>query len=186
MKDLKVNRKKIVKFILLFLLILYLIFSFHITIDQNKNIDFRIYPGEKISYIFVPSKLKKAYNDYNPASSKKRIAFSKERILFSIDNSRLYIAQIEDGEPQVNPYIPEYTYTVTDTFNLSLLDQDYKYADTIRFSIMDSTTELDSWYFRIMDDGEVYILPGVSTRILELLQQNPNAKFIITDSMARW
>lgn len=167
------------KRILIFLAIIYLLFSFEIRRDK-KNVYFRIWPGEKISYWTIPSKLKKAYKEFKPEIKKQRIDFSDEKILFTCKN-KIYKAELKDDNATVGLFIPEYKYSVSDTFDLFIYGDDYKYADTIRYSIVDGEKEIKSWYFRILNHEEFFIPPAHIEIITSLLKNNPTARFVITE-----
>lgn len=167
------------KKIIISLVIIYVLFSFEIR-NNNKNVYLRIWPGEKISYMLIPYKLKKIYKDFNPDNKKQMINFSKEKILFVCKN-KIYKAEMKSNEATVQLLVPEYKYTISDSFDLSIYGEDYKYADTIRYSILDDEQEILSWYFRILNHEEIFIPPNQIDLITNILKNNPNARFVITE-----
>ena len=162
-------------------LVIYILLTFRIIIQDNHDVYLRILPLEKIEYLFVPGKLKKAYKEFEHKEGIcKRLDFSKERILFS-KNGILYESAFNNNQAETKVYIPEYSYTVTDCFEIKLNMEYSKYYEMVCFSIFENDKELYSSYFTVCETHEIVFSEYNKDKIYELLSTHKDAKFIITE-----
>ena len=163
------------------LFILYILLTFKIQILQNHDVYIRIIPSEKIEYLFISGKMKKALKEFerNEGSCKK-LNFSNKRILFSKDKT-IYEIVLENNKAETKKYIPEYSYTVEDTFNLKLIGQDSDYFQMVCFSIIENENELYSSYFTVCPVHEIVFREYTEKKIYELLSTHKDAQFKILE-----
>lgn len=118
------------------LLVLYILLTFKIQILKNHDVYIRIIPSEKIEYLFISGKMKKALKEFERNEGIcKKLNFSNKRILFSKDKT-IYEIILENNKAETKKYIPEYSYTVEDTFNLKLNGQDSDYFQMVCFLLL--------------------------------------------------
>lgn len=169
------------KKIVLILLGIYILFTFRISIEQNGDVFLRIIPVENIEYLFVPWKLKKMYRTIEKENFHcKRLIFSKNRILY-LKDSVIRELILENDKVIDKFYIPEYTYAISDNFELKLPVDCYLLSNIINFTIVNDNQELYSHYFKIYDKKEISFPNSSDEKIITLLTQNPDAKFLITE-----
>lgn len=164
-------------------IVIYVLFTFKVQIDKNKDIYIRIIPIEKIEYIFVPFKLKALYAKEKRTQPCKKLCFSKEYILY-LKNDCLYEIVEENDKAVSRLYIPKYEYEITEHFNLRLYGEKYKYADMLCFSIQEGDTELLEAFISVYPNGSFIIFDHVKQKIVEVMNNNPEAKFIITECVS--
>ncbi len=170
-----------VKKIGIIILSLYIIFSLRIKVMENDDVYLRIVPAEKIKYLFIPSKLKSEYNDFiqNEGFCKK-LAFSHKRILFS-KNGILYETILNEDKAETKIFIPEYSYTVTDDFNLELSKDDTIFYQMVCFCITENDEELFAAYFTVCNTHGIVFKEYTQKKIYELLCSHKDAVFKITE-----
>ena len=164
-------------------IIIYVFLTLKIHIDKNNDVYIRIIPVQKIEYIFVSFKLKVLYAKEKRTLPCKKLFFSKDYILY-LKNSRLYEIVEENGKAVSRLYIPKYEYKITDSFNLRWYGDNYKYADMLIFSIQEGDTVLLDAFISVYPDGSFIISDRVKQKIVEVMNNNPEAKFIITECVS--
>lgn len=163
------------------ILILYLIFALKIKVMENNDIYLRIVPSERIRYLFVPAKLKRAYNDSVQGEDfYKKLDFSNKRILFS-KNRVLYEATLNENKAETKIFIPKYSYTITDNFNLELNKDDSNFYQMVCFSITENEEELYSSYFTVCNTHGIIFKEYTQQKVYELLCNHRDAVFKITE-----
>lgn len=163
------------------ILILYMIFALKIEVMENHDVYLRIVPAEKIKYLLIPSKLKSEYNDFvQNAGFCKKLAFSNKRILFS-KNGILYETILNEDKAETKIFIPEYSYTVTDDFNLELSKDDSNFYQMVCFSITENDEELFAAYFTVCNTHGIVFKEYTQKKIYELLCSHKDAVFKITE-----
>ncbi|MCR5614476.1 hypothetical protein [Treponema sp.] len=155
-------------------IIIYVLLTFKIQINKNRDIYIRIIPIEKIEYIFVPFKLKSLYTKEERSQLCKKLSFSKDYILY-LKNNSLYEIIEENGKVVSRLYIPKYEYEITDRFDLRLYGEKYKYADMLYFSIQQDDVELLEGYISVYPNGSFNISENAKQKIIEVMNNNPEA-----------
>lgn len=169
--------------IIVVVIFIYIFLTFKIQINKNYDLYIRIVPVEKIRYLFIPIKFKTLYAKEERSKACKRIRFSSNHIIY-LKNNRLYEIAEENNKVVSKLYIPKYEYEFSDSFNLKIFGDDYKYADMLYFSIRANSSDLFKAYITIYPNGNFTITDYLEQKIIELLKNEPDAKFVITECVS--
>lgn len=169
------------KYIILAILGIYLLATVKIKITKNNDVYVRLIPVEKIRYAFVPWKLKKEFREYSRTHKYCRIlSFTKKNLIF-LDDKTIYEITLMNNDADTHYFIPDYDYRVTDNFYLEVKNDEITNADMLLFSIIKNNEELYSSYADIYCDGQISIREYPNKKIIELLNEHSDAKFVITE-----